>query len=132
MNIVVDTSVALAVITNEPHKEELVSLTRGSDLLAPASLPWEIGNAFSAMFKRGRITLSQAQQALGAYRQIPIRLCDVDLSRVLELSEDLDIYAYDAYVIVCALKHRCPLVSLDDGLLDASRRVNVRVLEVGE
>lgn len=130
MNIVADTSVVLAVITNEPHKQELVSLTRGSDLLAPASLPWELGNAFSAMFKRGRITLSQARQALRAYRRIPIRLCDVDLDRVLELSQDLDVYAYDAYVVVCARQHRCPIVSLDDGLLDASRRANVRVLEV--
>jgi predicted nucleic acid-binding protein len=130
MNIVIDTSAVLAVIANERHKEQLVSLTRGADLLAPSSLPWEIGNAFSAMFKRGRIALSQALQALSAYQRIPIRLCDVELERAIELSEELDIYAYDAYVIGCAQKHNCPLISLDEGLLDAARRTDVKALEV--
>lgn len=130
MDMVVDTSVVLSVITNEPHKQQLISLTRGANLLSPLSLPWEIGNAFSAMFKRGRITLSQAQQALRAYRRIPIRLSDVALKRALELSEELDIYAYDAYMIGCAQKHRCPLISLDGGLLDAAGRADVKILEV--
>jgi uncharacterized protein with PIN domain len=49
MNIVVDTSVIIAVITNEPHKPQLIDITREVDLLAPLSLHWEIGNAFSAM-----------------------------------------------------------------------------------
>ena len=130
MNIVVDTSVVIAVITNEPHKQQLISLTQGADLLSPPSLPWEIGNAFSAMFKRGRITLAQAQQALIAYRRIPIRLSDVELKRALELSEELDMYAYDAYMIGCAQKHNCPFISLDGGLLEAARRADVKTLEV--
>ena len=130
MNVVIDTSVVLAVITNEPHKQRLISLTRGGSLFAPSSLPWEIGNAFSAMFKRGRITLPQAQQALRTYQRIPIRLSDIELKRALELSQELDIYAYDAYMIGCAQKHTCPLISLDSGLLDAARRADVEILEV--
>ena len=130
MNIVVDTSVVLAVITHESHRQQLISLTRGADLLSPPSLPWEIGNAFSAMFKRGRITLSQAQQALRAYQRMPIRLSEVELKRALELSEELSVYAYDAYLIRCAQKHRCPFLSLDSGLLDAARRADVETLEV--
>jgi hypothetical protein len=38
MSIVVDTSVIIAVVTNEPHKQWLVEITRGVDLLAPPSL----------------------------------------------------------------------------------------------
>ena len=130
MNIVVDTSVVLAVITHEPHRQQLISLTRGANLFSPPSLPWEIGNAFSAMFKRGRSTLLQAQQALRAYQRMPIRLSDVELKRALELSEELNVYAYDAYMIGCAQKHRCPLISLDSGLLDATRRADVEILEM--
>ena len=61
MNLVVDTSVIIAVIANEPEKPALVARTQGTELFAPRSLHWEIGNAFSAMLKRQRITLEQAQ-----------------------------------------------------------------------
>ena len=57
MKYVVDASVIIAVIANEPEKERLVEITQGADLLAPASVHWEIGNAFSAMIKRGRVSL---------------------------------------------------------------------------
>ena len=66
MNIVVDTSVIIAVITNEPYKASLVELARGADLLAPPSLHWEVGNAFSAMLKQQRIRVDQALVSLHA------------------------------------------------------------------
>ena len=64
MDIVVDTCVIIAVIANEPQKDALVELTRGTDLIAPHSVHWEISNAFSAMLKRKRITLEQALRAI--------------------------------------------------------------------
>lgn len=48
MNLVVDTSTIIAIVTNEESKPKIISLTRNADLLAPSSLIWEIGNAFSA------------------------------------------------------------------------------------
>lgn len=130
MNLVIDTSVVIAVIVNESHKEKLVDLTADTNLLAPASLHWEIGNAFSAMFKQKRITMRQALGALHAYQQIPIRFSDVSISKSLELAKSLGVYAYDAYVIQCALKHNCPIITLDSGLLSAAARAGATVLEV--
>ncbi len=52
MDIVLDTSVIIAVIANEPEKRVLIRLTKGAELIAPQSVHWEIGNAFSAMLKR--------------------------------------------------------------------------------
>lgn len=130
MPIVVDTSVIIAVITNEEHKRRIVRMTKGADLIAPASLHWEIGNAFSAMFKRKRITLQEAQAAVGAYQTIPLRLCDVDLDGAIELAERLGIYVYDAYVIRCALKYRSPLLSLDQPLIEAARKAGATVKEI--
>ena len=43
MDIVVDTSVIMAVITNEPEKDALIEVTRGVDLIAPPSVHWETG-----------------------------------------------------------------------------------------
>lgn len=120
----------LAVLANEPEKDSLVSITHGADLIAPLSVHWEIGNAFSAMFKRNRVTLNQALPAIQAYRSIPIRFVDVELERSLEIAETLEIYAYDAYLIRCAIKYKAPLISLDKELVEAAKRRNVKVVEV--
>lgn len=130
MSIVVDATAVIPVITNERHKRRLIKATEGADLIAPSSLHWEVGSAFSAMFRRRRITLNQAIVALRAYRQIPLRFSDVELEAALRLAHRLRVYAYDAYVIGCALKHKASLVSLDEGLLEAARKVGVEVKEV--
>lgn len=130
MELVIDTSAIIAVLVREPHRATLIEVTAGADLLAPPSVHWEVGNAFSAMFKRRRLTLRQAHRALEAYHQIPIRFSDLGLVRALEVSKDLDIYAYDAYVIACALQHRCPVLSLDQGLVDAAARAGIATIEV--
>jgi len=130
MKLVVDTSVVIAVIANEPMKGALVGHTQGAELFAPRSIYWEIGNAFSAMLKRGRITLEQAQAAIEVYHQIPLNLVDVDLVQAVELASRLNIYAYDAYIIAAALNQDCPLLSLHSGLKHAAKAVGASVLEV--
>lgn len=107
-DLVADTSTIIAVIANEPEKSLLIAKTQGYDLIAPRSLYWEIGNAFSAMIKRGRATLEQAATAIEIYEQIPIRLVDVDLKQALEIVDKHKVYAYDAYMIACALNRNVP------------------------
>lgn len=130
MNLVLDTSVIIAVITNESHKKRLIEMTKGAELFAPASLHWEVGNAFSAMFRRHRITLRQSLAALIAYRQIPLKLQEIELSVAMQLSNRLRIYAHDAYVLACSLKNNCPLITLDGSLIDSAKMAGVEVLEV--
>ncbi|MBP7165354.1 MAG: type II toxin-antitoxin system VapC family toxin [Firmicutes bacterium] len=130
MDLVIDTSAIIAVVANEPEKSALIKHTIGVTLCAPASVPWEIGNAFSAMIRRKRITLGQAQSAIMAFRQIPIRFIEVDIRQALTYSERLGVYAYDAYFIEVAKQQQCPLLSLDRGLLHAAREAGVEVMEV--
>ena len=59
MDLTVDASVIMAVILNEPSKPQILEATKGAELLSAASLPWEIGNALSALFRRRRINLPQ-------------------------------------------------------------------------
>jgi predicted nucleic acid-binding protein len=131
MVFVVDTSVLIAVIANEPIKARLIERTRSAELVAPHSIHWEIGNAFSAMIKRQRLRLADATKALELYAAIPVRFVDVDLAEALQLSAELDIYAYDAYVISCALGQRAPMLTLDRRLLKAARTAGVDALEIG-
>ena len=130
-NIVVDASVLIAVITNEPEKPNLVQLTQNADLIAPPSIHWEIGNAFSAMLKRDRISLAEALRAIDAYANISLRVVDIELDESLKLADELNIYAYDAYLIRCAIKYKSPLLSLDQSLVNSAKLVKAQIIEVG-
>ncbi len=129
MRIVVDTSILVAVIANQPTKRDLIQATRGAALLAPASVHWEVGNAFAAMLKRKRVKLIQVRRALEAYADIPIRFVDVSLPASMELADELGIYAYDAYVLACAQEQRAPLLTLDRGLLRAGTKLDIEIME---
>ena len=130
MSLVVDTSIILASLTSEPERPTILKMTQNQDLLAPASVHWEMGNALSAMLKRGRITASQARVVLKNYERIPIRFVEVSLADAVEVAARQNMCAYDAYVIVCARQHRCNLISLDKGLLKAAIDAGVGVTEV--
>jgi predicted nucleic acid-binding protein len=130
MKIVADTSIIIAVIANETQKPLIIQKTQGLDLIAPYSLKWEIGNAFSAMIKRGRITLQQAESAIEIFDSMHIELVDLDLTKAMHIVAKLNVYAYDAYMIACALENKCPLITLDSGLAYAAKEVSVSICEV--
>jgi predicted nucleic acid-binding protein len=130
VNIVIDTSVLIAVLVSEPERTQIIRQTEGYDLIAPGSVHWEIGNALAAMLKRKRITHEQARTTLLAYEKIPIRFRDVDMQIAMDIANEHDLYAYDAYIIACARESRCPLISLDKNLLNAARKAHVSLVEV--
>ena len=129
MELVIDTSAIIAVIANGAERATILRRTAGAVLTAPSSVHWEVGNAFSAMFRRGRITLAQARQVLGSYEQMSFRFIDIDLGQSFELSQRLRLYAYDAYVLACASNARSPLLTLDRRLAAAGASIGVHVLE---
>ena len=130
MYITIDTSALIAVIGNEASKQSIVDLTANCSLYAPASVHWEIGNAFSSMFKSQKLDIKLAQQALTVYSGIPIKFVDVPLEATLEISKAQNIYAYDAYLIQCAQQTSTSLLTLDNGLKSVAQQVGVHVLEV--
>jgi len=130
MDIVVDTSVVIAVIVNEPQREVLIERTKGANLLAPPSVHWEVGNAFSAMLRRRRVTLAEALRAIEVYGRIPIRFAEVELEEALKVAGKAGIYAYDAYLIRCAQKYGAPLMTLDRDLERVAKGMGVEVVEV--
>ena len=130
MNLIADTSIILSVLTSEPERSQILRLTKDATLIAPASVHWEVGNALSAMIKRGRLTAAQAKAVLKSYEQIPIRFIDVGLAEAIELAGEQNMYAYDAYLVVCARQQRCKLISLDKALLRIAESIGVDILEV--
>ena len=130
VEVVVDTSALIAILTGDPARDRLIARTQGAELLAPGSVHWETGNALSALLKRRRLKLAEVQAALAAYARIPIRLVEVELGVALELADRLGLYAYDAYLMACARQQGAPLLTLDPRLGRAAHEAGVRVLEV--
>jgi predicted nucleic acid-binding protein len=130
MNLVIDTSVLIAVLVSEPERTQIIRQTEGYDLIAPGSVHWEIGNALAAMMKRKRITYEQVRTTLLSYEKIPIRFRDVDMQMAIDIAHEHELYAYDAYIIACARESRCPLISLDKNLMNAARKAHVSIVEV--
>jgi predicted nucleic acid-binding protein len=130
VTLVVDASILLDVLMSEPERAKIIDLTKDVDLIAPASVHWEVGNTLSSMLKRGRMTLVQAESVLKNYEKIPIRFMEVSLHESIRISAERKIYACDAFLIACARDQKCRLISLDKALLQASRDSGIQVVEV--
>jgi predicted nucleic acid-binding protein len=129
--VIVDASVILACLLNEPEKDRLLELTNGMELVAPGSLPWEVGNALSAAFKKKRFDNTKAaHSAIKEFTEIPIQLIHINIRDAIDVCFRRSIYAYDAYIIVCARHARAPILTLDRRLAIVAEEENLKVLEV--
>ncbi len=129
MEIVADTNVFLAVALNEPEKDRIIGLTEGASILAPEIMPYEIGNALSAMVKRGKLTKPEAMSVEEAAERIPVRLVSVNIQESLQLALEHNLYAYDAYFLQCAQMTPGPLLSLDRRMKEVAAYLGIKLLE---
>jgi predicted nucleic acid-binding protein len=119
----------LAVVLNEPERPRIIQLTEGHNLVAPAVLPFEIGNALTAMLRKRVMQAAQVVSAWDAVQAIGVELRAVDVRSALGIASKFGIYAYDAYFLECALKSRLPLLTLDRGMKRIASELNISVLE---
>lgn len=129
VQLVIDTSALMAVLLEEPERPALVAATRGAVLLAPASLPWEVGNALVATVRRRRLTRREAAAVWAAYEGVPLRLLDVNVREAVETAIELGLYAYDAYFLVLARSRQLPMLTLDQRLGAAAARARIALVE---
>ncbi len=130
MEIIIDTSALIAVIVGEPERDIIVDITTGNNLIGPGSIPWEMGNAFSAMFKQKRLTIQEAEKGIAIFKSIPLRYIEPDFINSLKISKKSNMYAYDAYFLDCAMRYNAPLLTLDKKLYAIANKLKIQTLEV--
>jgi len=130
MNIVVDASIYLAVILNEPEKRVIIEHTKGVELISPEVLPFEIGNALVAMFKRKRLYKEQVVESFNIFNMISLHLATVKINKALDLSCRFNIYAYDAYYLELAERLKVPLLTLDNKMQSIAKTLKIQLIEV--
>ena len=129
MKIVADTNTFIAVALNEPEKDMIIRLTEGHDLVAPEVLPFEIGNALTAMMKRNTLKADEVILAWDMVQYIPVDLRRIDIGAALNIATQYNIYAYDAYFLECARNLRSPLLTLDQQMKGIAQKIGIQVME---
>jgi predicted nucleic acid-binding protein len=130
MKIVADTNTFLAVALNEPEKPEIIRLTTGHQLIAPEVLPFEIGNALTAMMKRHILDVEEVTSGWDSSLSIQVELYRTNIREALELATKFNIYAYDAYFLECATNLNLPLLTLDRQLRNIAIENGTKIIEV--
>ena len=130
MEIVIDTAAILAVVLEEPERPALVAATTGAVLFAPASLPWEVGNALVAAVRRRRLSAAAAEAGWTSYQQVAVRLVEVDIRRAIAVAIEHGVYAYDAYMLELARSRGLPLLTLDARLSAVAQAAGIDLVEV--
>lgn len=129
MEIIADTNVFLAVVLGEADREQILQLTARTSLKAPEILPYEWGNALSAMVKRKKLSASEAMTAQTTLEKIPVQLVSVNVYESLKIALLHNIYTYDAYFLQCALTHKLPLLTLDQRMKAVAQKMGIATLE---
>lgn len=129
MDVIADTNIFLAVALNEREKTRIIQLTADAWVVAPEILPYEIGNALSAMVKGRKLSEAEALAAEKFAARIPVRLVGVDVQASLQIALEHNIYAYDAYFLQCARVYSHPLLTLDRRMKQVADQLGVKVLE---
>ena len=126
----VDASTIVCIILNEPEKAKIISLTEDAEIVSPEMIRFEIGNALSRMVKKQRLNEEQILKAYSLFELIPIRLVKVNMHKALKISCKYEMYAYDAYYLEATHRLKLPLLTLDKGMKDKARNMNIELLEV--
>jgi predicted nucleic acid-binding protein len=129
MNILIDASVIMAFVIDEPEKDVAINLTKDSALLAPEMTPYEIGNALARVYKRHILDEQGIIGAYNTYRKIPIKLVEVNIENALRIACKYTIYAYDAYYLETAKRLNIPLLTFDGNMKRIAQDMKLTILE---
>ena len=129
MKIIAATNIFIAVALNAPEKGKIIGLTEGQELIAPDVLPFDIGNALTAMMKKNTLKKEEVKSAWDIVQQIPVDLRHTNIKYALSIAIKYNLYAYDAYFLECAENLRSPLLTLDVGMQKVARAMGITILE---
>jgi predicted nucleic acid-binding protein len=129
MPFVVDASVAGSwLLPDENHPEAINALDRLKDdeAFVPVLLWFEIRNLLLTSERRRRITPAQTAAALNVLQGLPLHVDDkAESDTTLQLARDHRLTVYDAAYLELAVRRRVPLLTFDEQLAAAAKRLAI-------
>jgi predicted nucleic acid-binding protein len=128
MDILLDASVIMAIILNEPNRYNVINLTKNAVLLSSEVISFEIGNALISLYKRHKLSADEVLAAYQDYISIPLRIMKVDVEQALRIACRYNIYAYDAYYLEVAYRLKLPLITFDTQMKNVGLDLNINII----
>lgn len=122
-DMVIDASSLAAVVFEEPDGVSVLEYCRGSRLLAPSLVDYEMANICLMKKRRYPDVAEKLAIQFDAYQRLDLKRCTVEIGAVLALAEKTRLTAYDAAYLWLAIKNGCPLSTLDKALETAWRQI---------
>ena len=130
MQMTIDTSAIIAVMTSEPTRRSVERVIRRSRMIAPPSLHWEVGNGLANYMNKKGASLDSALAGWRTFERMNVQPLEIDFFLALKLAQQLRIYAYDAYIIQCAIQHKTPLLTLDNRMRACAKVLNLELIGI--
>ena len=114
MTIVIDSSVALKWVLDEPESEAALAL-RSEELIAPSFWLAEAANALWRHARLGQITAEEAFELFDDLTDAPVVSLPIEprVRQALGLAIEMDHPIYDCLYLATALHHRTEVVTAD-------------------
>ena len=114
MSVVIDASVALKWVLDEPGKDAADALL-DEELIAPALWLLEAANALWRRSQRNEISVDEARERLGALHNAPVATTAIadDLTAAADLASRLGHPVYDCLYLALALREDTWVVTAD-------------------
>jgi predicted nucleic acid-binding protein len=114
VSVVIDASVALKWVLDEPGKEAAEALL-DEELIAPALWLLEAANALWKRAKRGDISAEQAKARLEELYNAPVTTTaiEADLTAAVDLANALGHPVYDCLYLAAAIREKTYVVTAD-------------------
>lgn len=128
--IVADCSAVMAWALNEtPHAEQVRDAVTRSDLVVPPVWRLEVVNTVLVQERRRRLTPERSAAILDQIERLgaeqPLDLSERSLPQIAQLARPHQLSSYDAAYLDIAVSLGLPLLTLDNNLQDAARRLGV-------
>jgi predicted nucleic acid-binding protein len=125
VTLVVDASVAVLWTLTQAKSDTAAALRTEDDLIAPALIVAEIGNAIWKAVRRGDLPPHESSTAVEIALGPISALTPMEelRTRALELSIELDHPIYDCFYLALAERERVPLVCADKRLREKAKKM---------
>lgn len=135
MSVVVDSSIALSWCFEDeasPETDRLFERVRDDGAIVPGLWHLELSNVLLQAEKRGRITASDVAVRLDLIAELPIVTDQETATRawreILNMARKEGLTTYDATYLELAVRRGLPLLTKDNELIRAAKRLGVDVL----
>jgi predicted nucleic acid-binding protein len=132
---VADASATLAWFFDEAaSRDELQSLYKTYQLVAPGLWRLEMANALLVRLRRKLLTSAEVHQGFSMLERLEIELIEeisfISFSRLAQIAIPNQLTSYDTLYLDLAVRLGLPLISLDKNLRAAAKRAGVKLLPV--